>query len=177
MTDIEKIIAIQHILGVFEDGDIGFKTRAAFDDLDLAGNKEAVQGLPARQTLNSVSVSSFADPADIAAFQRCKRTGRSDISCFAEGDNGIGQFGKLTAQEEVAMVAVHGNEMVARWGSIQGSAHKQVSVTVNGKTIIALVEDRISAKGRIDLNPAAAKQLGLSIPIDPATTKAVWSWL
>lgn len=117
--------------------------------------------------------SSFADPADIAAFKKCKATGKSDVECFAVGDNGIGQFDKITAQEDVAMVAVHGDAMKSKWGSINGAAHKPVIVTANGKTITATVEDRISAPGRIDLNPAAAKQLGLKPPF---VVSATWRW-
>jgi hypothetical protein len=93
--------------------------------------------------------------------------------CFKVGDNGIGQFGKITAQDQIAMVAVHADDMIARWGSIAGAAHRPVTVTVNQKTIQATVEDRIGVKGRIDLNPAAAKQLGLNPPF---LVPCIWNW-
>ena len=152
---------VQAILGVVSDGEWGPVSQAA---LNVAtGNTDAF----------ICEASSFADPADVLAFRRCKNTGKSDLACFSYGDNGIGQFGKITAQEHTPMVAVHGNDMKARWGSIAGAAHRPVQVTANGRTINATVEDRVSAKGRIDLNPACAKLLGLKPPfLGPAR----WRW-
>ena len=160
-TSAQKTL-IQGILKVDMDGVWGPKSQTALND--AAARDSAVIACDA---------SSFADPADVAAFNKCKATGKTDLQCFAVGDNGIGQFGKITAQEHTPMVAVHGSLMKARWGSIQAAAHRPVVVTVNGKTITATVEDRISAPGRIDLNPAAAKQLGLHPPfVVPCT----WQW-
>lgn len=153
---------IQTLLGVTVDGQWGPNSQAALNV--AAGSADAFV----------CDASSFADPADVLAFQKCKRTGKSDIACFAVGDNGIGQFGKITAQEHTPMVAVHGAAMKARWGSVQGAAHRPVQVTANGLTINATVEDRISAKGRIDLNPAAAELLGLKPPF---VVPARWSWV
>lgn len=153
---------IQGILGVEQDGDWGPRSQAALNV--EAGNIEPFVR----------EASSFADPADLKAFQRCKATGKSDLKCFEVGDNGIGQFGKVTAQDTIPMVAVHKNDMVAKWGSVQGAAHRPVQVTVNGKTCNATVEDRVSARGRIDLNPACAKLLGLKPPF---LVPARWHWL
>lgn len=178
MKATEKIKAIQAILGVKQDGDIGKATRNAFDLLDeqgnveLAGSKNEPPGV-----IHNCKASSFADPEDVMAFNRCKARGFTDLHCFAQGDNGIGQFGARTAQSVAPMVAIHGNDMVAKWGSIQGAAHKKVKVKVGGVEIEALCEDRISAPGRIDLNPAACKVLGLSIPVDPDSTDAEWMWI
>src|SRR5205085_6278562 len=108
--------------------------------------------------------SSFADPEDVAAFVRCKNLGRSDRECFMVGDNGIGQFGKITAQLHTPMVALHRDDMVARWGSVRAAAHQKVRVTVRGRVVVGSVEDRMSERGRIDLNPAAAKALRLTPP-------------
>lgn len=41
---------------------------------------------------------SFADPADIRAFKRCKAQGKTDQECFKVGDNGIGKWGADTTQ-------------------------------------------------------------------------------
>jgi hypothetical protein len=109
----------------------------------------------------------------VVAFTRCKATGKTDNQCFAVGDNGIGQFGKITAPEHTLWFAVHADAMKARWGSINAAAHRPVTVTVKGKTVEATVEDRISAPGRIDLNPAAAKALGLTPPF---LVPCVWNW-
>ena len=122
----------------------------------------------------AIEASSFADPADVKAFEKCKLTGKTDLQCFAVGDNGIGQFGKITAQEHTPMVAVHKTAMIARWGSIPAAAHRKVRVKVGDKIIEATVEDRISAPGRIDLNPACAKLLGLRPPF---VKPAFWQWV
>lgn len=119
------------------------------------------------------TASSFADPADVVAFKECNAQGKTDQACFKVGDNGIGQFGKITAQDHTPMVAVHADDMKARWGSIIAAAHRPVTVTVNEKTTEATVEDRIGVKGRIDLNPAAAKQLGLDPPF---LVPCLWKW-
>lgn len=190
---MSQITAIQKILNVLPDDIWGPKSQAALIaaksaqkaliqgilkvDMDGVWGPKSQAALNFAASLNrpvfACDASSFADPADVAAFNRCKLTGKTDLQCFAVGDNGIGQFGKITAQEHTPMVAVHGSLMKARWGSIQAAAHRPVIVTVNGTTINATVEDRISAPGRIDLNPAAAKQLGLRPPfVVPCT----WQW-
>ena len=153
---------VQAILGVVSDGDWGPVSQAALN-------------VAAGQTDTFVcEASSFADPADVRAFKRCKATGKSDLACFAVGDNGIGQFGRITAQDTIPMVAVHGSAMRAKWGSVAAAAHRPVQVTANGRTINATVEDRVSAKGRIDLNPACARLLGLTPPF---LVPARWRWL
>lgn len=189
---MSKIVEIQTILGLKPDGIWGPKSQAAIIAATPAARKkiQALLGVVAdglwgprsQEALNRESqgaefrcqASSFADPADVAAFQRCKATGKSDITCFAVGDNGIGQFGKITAQTAVPMIAVHRSDMIARWGSVAAAAHRPVKVTVGGKTIRATVEDRISAPGRIDLNPACARLLGLHPPF---LVDATWSWI
>lgn len=191
-ASIDWIAEIQTLLGVKADSIWGPKSQAALIEANRATKKkvQAILGVvadgdwgPISQAALNVAAgqtdefireaSSFADPADVRAFQRCKSTGKSDLACFAVGDNGIGQFGKITAQDHVAMVAVHKTDMIARWGSVEGAAHRPVVVTANGRTIHATVEDRVSAKGRIDLNPACAKLLGLTPPF---LVSARWRW-
>lgn len=157
-----KIKQIQAILGVVPDGIWGPKSQTALNR--EIGNTAGF----------SVTASSFADPADITAFKKCKATGKTDKQCFVVGDNGIGQFGKITAQEHTPMVAIHADVMIAKWGSINGAAHRAVIVKFKGKSIIATVEDRMSAKGRIDLNPAAARLLRLKPPFLVPVT---WGWV
>lgn len=162
LDDPAKIKGIQTELGVVADGQWGTKSQASLNS--LIGS--IVHG--------GYKASSFADPADVRAFNRCKAQGGTDLHCFAVGDNGIGQFGKITAQEDIPMVAVNREEMISKWGSEHGSAHRPVEVTINGKVFQATVEDRISAPGRIDLNPACAKLAGLQPPfVVPCT----WKWI
>lgn len=160
---------IQGLLDVDTDGRWGPKSQQALND-QLSGTGGAAGGTGGF----TVEASSFADPADVRAFEKCKAQGKTDKQCFKVGDNGIGQFGKLTAQDHTPMVAVHHDDMVARWGSEHGAAHRPVTVTVNNRTIQATVEDRIGVKGRIDLNPAAARQLGLTPPF--LVKGCVWNW-
>ena len=89
------------------------------------------------------------------------------------GDNGIGQFGKITAQTHTPMVALHADDMKAKWGSVAGAAHRKVKVTIGSRSVIASVEDRLGVRGRIDLTPAAAKALGITPPF---LMKCTWSW-
>jgi hypothetical protein len=49
--------------------------------------------------MNTVKASSFADPADIKAFRRCKAAGHTDQYCFSKGDNGIGAWGGDTTSD------------------------------------------------------------------------------
>ena len=152
---------IQKVLGLEADGSWATKCQTVLND-----KISACDGF-------SCTASSFADLEDVVSFIKCKATGKTDKQCFAVGDNGIGQFGKITAQEQIPMVAVHATAMTARWGSVAGAAHRPVTVSVGGKTVAATVEDRISAPGRIDLNPAAAKALGLKPPF---LKPCVWKW-
>ena len=153
---------VQALLGVEQDGEWGVKSQAALNAL----TSDSTQPF-------ACDASSFADPADLVKFKECKATGKSDLFCFSKGDNGIGQFGKITAQDKIPMIAVHRDAMVQRWGSVNGAAHRPVIVYANGKSVQATVEDRISAQGRIDLNPAAAKLLGLKPPF---VVPCKWKW-
>lgn len=154
---------IQTLLAVPADGDWGPVSQSALN--------RARAGTGFRDT----HFSSFADPADLKGFEKCKATGKSDVECFAVGDNGIGEFGQVTAQEDVPMVAIHRAEMVARWGSEHGAAHRMVELLCGDMAtpIPARCEDRISEKGRVDLNPAAAKLLGLTPPF---VVPGKWRW-
>ena len=149
---MNKIEQIQEILEVKVDGIWGKKSQAALD--------RAING----GIQSNYKASSFADPADVAAFKKCKKAGKTDKQCFAVGDNGVGQFGANTAQEHTPMCALHGDDMKALYGSIAKAAHQKVNVTVGSKSVVCAIEDRMSARNRIDLNPAAAKVLGLKPP-------------
>jgi hypothetical protein len=49
-----------------------------------------------------------------------------------------------------------------------------VRVTIGSKSVEAALEDQLGVEGRIDLNPAAAKALGLNPPF---IKKCRWEWL
>ncbi len=163
---------IQKAIGADADGFWGPKSQGA---LNAALGADGGGGNPTKGI--KAKASSFADPADVAAFKKCKATGKTDQQCFKVGDNGIGQFGKITAQTHTPMVALHQSDMIAKWGSVIAAAHRLVTVSFKGKTVTASVEDRLGVAGRIDLNPAAAAALGLTPPIDPDTTVVVWAWV
>lgn len=126
-----------------------------------------------------VLASSFADLADVRAFERCKAQGKSDRECFKVGDNGIGCWGDRTAQEDVPMCALPPEDIIAHCGTLKAGRGKPVQVSANGATVLCLLSDRMPAKKNItngagiDLNPAAAKALGLKPPF---LVKAEWVW-
>lgn len=117
--------------------------------------------------------SSFADPQDLADYAKS--------GSFAKGDNGIGCWGDITAQEHTPMCALPPEDIVARWGSMKArhARGKRVRVSANGHEVTCVLADRMPARAKIrngagiDLNPAAAKQLALRPPF---LAPAEWSW-
>lgn len=121
-----------------------------------------------------VLASSFADPQDLADFERS--------GSFADGDNGIGCWGDKTAQWTVPMCALPPEDVIAKWGSMRArdARRKPVRVRANDREVVCLLADRmpskknIKNKAGIDLNPAAAKALGL---VPPFLVHAEWEWV
>lgn len=140
-----------------------------------AALKEFQTGLANKVT--QAEASSFADPADLRAFIKCKGTGKTDLQCFAVGDNGIGAtaLGSLkTSQLETPMCALTRKTIIDRWGSIAGGKGKMVVIKVSGAPAFdCLLGDILGVEGRIDLNPAAAK---LANQQPPFTVQATWGW-
>lgn len=159
---------IQEIIGVEQDEKIGPKTRAAFEALfDDAPAKDALW--------TEGKASSFADPKDIAAFKKCKATGKSDLECFRVGDNGIGAWGDDTTVDR-PMCALPRED----WKHLGSNARgKKVRVAIAGQTVICELRDTMPAKKNIkngaviDLNPSAVKAFGLTPPI---MKDCAWSW-
>lgn len=170
---MSKIEQIQTILGVVADGWWGPRSQAALDAVIK------VNGSTARGE-HRVKASSFADPADVAAFRKCKATGRSDEECFKVGDNGIGCWGDDTTGV-TPMCALPPEDMEERWGATTAAKHKHVLVQVcsTGRTVTCVLGDRMPRRAKItngagiDLNPAACEQLGLKPPM---MVDVVWSW-
>jgi hypothetical protein len=119
--------------------------------------------------------SSFADPADVAAFRKCKASGKSDQECFAIGDNGIGKWGDDTTTS-VPMCALPPEDWEPFGSSARG---KRVIVVANGRSVVVELRDTMPHKANIkngagiDLNPAAVAALGLKPPI---MVPATWQW-
>lgn len=156
---------IQAGLGVVVDGDWGPKSQGALNGMISAGV----------DTWIICEASSFADPEDLRRFKKCKaKPGKTDLQCFAVGDNGVGECGVITSQEHTPYVAVHKDFMVSRWGSKSAAWLREVEVVANGVTFRAKVGDRISARGRIDLNPACLKLINKPAPLK---TAAKWRWV
>jgi hypothetical protein len=167
---------IQKVLGVDADGVWGPVSQEALN-VARGGGAGGDGGTGGTSGDIHAEASSFADPKDVADFKACKATGKSDQACFKVGDNGIGQFGANTAQTHTPMVAIHKDDMIARWGSVNAAAHRKVVVTIRGKSVEASVEDRLGVAGRIDLNPACAKELGLTPPFLIPRKDCVWHWV
>jgi len=122
-----------------------------------------------------VIASSFADPADVRAFERCKALGHSDLFCFKTGDNGIGKWGHKTAQEHTPMAALPPDD----WRAAMKKGGAKVAVMYKGKRVVGILGDTMPWKKNIrngcgiDLNPAFAKALGLKPPFK---TQVEWEW-
>lgn len=127
----------------------------------------------------NVIASDFASLKDLAAYKAAKKKGVSDKEAFKVGDNGLGCWGALTAQELVPMCALPPDDMIAKFGSVAKARNARVKVTIKDKTVLCTLADRMPWKKNIrngcgiDLNPAALKALGLKSPIK---VPAVWQW-
>lgn len=125
------------------------------------------------------TASDFASLKDLAAYRKAKAQGKSDVEAFKVGDNGVGCWGAITAQEETKQCALPPDDMIEKFGTIAKAKHALVKVTVGKKTIICILADRMPWKKNIrngcgiDLNPAALKALGLKSPIK---VPAEWTW-
>lgn len=120
------------------------------------------------------TASSFADPDDIAAFDRCKKSGKTDNQCFAVGDNGIGCWGDSTREGTGPSCALHVDIIKAKWKSKNAGKHKKVLVRYSNKEVVCVLKDICGKKDRIDLNPDAVHAIGLKPPI---LVTVHWEWL
>lgn len=118
------------------------------------------------QDWHEVKASSFADPADVAAFKRCKEQGGTDQECFKIGDNGIGKWGTDTTQP-IPMCALPPEQ----WEHLENPKGTKVVVESNNRRVVTELQDtmpheaNITNGAGIDLNPEACKRLGYSPPI------------
>jgi hypothetical protein len=167
---MSAIVKIQEILGVTPDGVWGPKSQAALDFLIRA------YGVTTGYGWHQVKGSSFADPADVHAFKRCKANGGTDHECFKVGDNAIGAWGDDTSEGSGPSVALPPED----WKSFPTPNGKQVEVQYGDKTVVALLKDTMPHKANIkngagiDMNPDTCRALGLEPPV---LTKVSWRWV
>jgi len=127
-----------------------------------------------------VTASSFADPADVAAFKKAIAQGKTEKEAFKVGDNGIGKWGDFTATEDVPMCALPPEDWQAKWGAGSKARGKKVAVTYKGKTVVGELRDTMPKKSKItngagiDLNPGFAKAFGVPPPFMLKNVK--WEW-
>jgi len=163
----DKIAAIQTVLGVTIDGIWGEKSQAALDSV-INGIEDT--------GWHDVIASSFADPADIRAFKRCKDNGGSDQQCFKIGDNGIGLWGDSCAEGTGNSCALPPED----WSPFFHTARNKGVIVKRGTTEIQCqLKDTMPHKANIkngagiDLNPDSVKALGM---VPPIMEKVSWKW-
>lgn len=150
------------------DGILGPMSDAAWEKLRLLAAREwrsqQVDG-----GVHPCVLSSFADPADIRGFKKCKAAGGTDKYCFGFGDNGEGYWGDDTTTAE-PQCAFPPDTMIETWGSINAAHNEIVLVQYAGKVVKCRVTDRMPWRKNImngagcDLNPGAQRALGLAPP-------------
>ncbi len=158
-----KIAELQTILGVEPDSIWGPKSQAALDALTIGGVGDG-------DDWHNTTATSFADPADIRAFEKCKQTGKTDKQCFAVGDNAIGLWGDSTRAGTGPSCALPSSA----WHEYYSTARKKkVIVEVGGKTAVCELKDTSGSRNVIDLNPDACVLLNLTPPVKQP---ARWRW-
>ena len=134
--------------------------------------------LSASATAKPVIATSFADPSDIAAYQQCIDRRQASQNCLAQGDNGVGLWGDATSGDN-AICALPRGEWLAKWGSDQVARGKQILVTYQGKSVTCELRDTMPTVPKngagIDLNPGAARALGLVAPFK--VDDVDWRWI
>lgn len=174
-VDVRK--QIQTLLGgLTVDGIVGPATERVWLQLKStpAGSEWPPEPLTGTGPVHAVMASSFADPADVAAFRRCKAQGKTDQQCFRVGDNGIGKWGDDTTVS-LPMCALPPED----WLLVKSPRGKKVIVVCEGKQVICELRDTMPRKANIengagiDLNEAAWKVLGHN---PPQMRRATWQW-
>jgi len=128
----------------------------------------------------TVTASSFADPADVAAYRRAKAQGKSEREALRLGDNGIGCWGDDTTHADVPMCALPPEDWIAKWGPGDNARGRRVKVSYNGLTVIGELRDTMPERAHItngagiDLNPGFAQAFGFHIPF--LVHNVTWEW-
>ena len=128
-----------------------------------------------------VIASSFADPRDLAEYQKAIKQGKTEKEALAVGDNCIGCWGDPTGRIDVPMCALPPEDWLAKWGPGSSARGKKVAVTYRGKTVIGELRDTMPNKAKIangagiDLNPGFARSFGIAAPFLLSGFK--WEWV
>jgi hypothetical protein len=140
----------------------------------------AAHSARADEKVHVVKASSFADPADVAVYKKCLRSGRTALQCYGVGDNGIGLWRDDTTVAK-PMCALPRDVWLAKWKTKSIARGKKIELSFNGKKVICELRDtmpttaKITNGARIDLNPGAAKALGLKPPF--MQPNVGWRWV
>jgi hypothetical protein len=127
-----------------------------------------------------VTASSFADPADVAVYKKCLASGKTEKQCLAVGDNGIGLWGDDTTVVD-PICALPPDDWLTKWKKGSVARGKKIELTFGDKRVICELRDTMPAKvnitngAGIDLNPGAAKALGLTPPF--LQPNVGWRWV
>lgn len=122
--------------------------------------------------------STFANETDLAAFRRCKATGKTDGECFKVGDNGIGYWGADTTGDN-PIVALPPEDIIDKWESVNSGRGRIVLVTYEGTSVRCSLQDLMPHRANIkngagiDLNPGAVKALGIT---NGGMVEVEWIW-
>lgn len=176
MNALDARKQIQQILGTQEDGIFGPNTQAAYDLLSGMNDTDLWPAQSFNSTEHTVKATSFADPADVAAFRRCKDQGGTDQHCFSVGDNGVGKWGDSCVAGTGPACALPPED----WSQVPNPRKKLVTVKYGEKSVVCELRDTMPHKANIkngagiDLNPDACEALGISIPAD---ARVSWAWV
>ena len=126
--------------------------------------------------IHYVKATSFADPADLAAFNRAKAKGLTDEQAFSYGDNCIGKWDSHPTGEGSGPICALPRD---DWQHLSSPGGTKVKVCANGREVICELWDtapwkrnihNVAGGNMIDLNPDACKTLGLRPPVMCAAT-------
>ena len=143
-------------------------------------NLSAASVAIADTAVNVVTASSFADPVDVVAFNKCLKSGKLAKQCFAVGDNGIGLWGDDTTTAK-PICALPPDDWLAKWKKGVIARGKKIEISFNDKKVICELRDTMPTKANItngagiDLNPGAARALGLKPPF--MQLNVGWRWI
>lgn len=134
---------------------------------------------PAGAASRSCVASSFADPADVKAYRDALADGASEREALAFGDNGVGYWGDDTTSEARPACALPPEDWKPKWGRA-GARAKKIEVAYRRKRVVCELLDTMPRRAKIrngaciDLNPGAAKALGVHPPF--MLKGVVWKW-